>query len=131
MEWIVEADGVFRGGAKGLGLAGPLFGFAEQPEKPVKRWVNVAGDSRRDHRLLLRDAPKRFLDRFEVADRENTLHRTFVEEAIPHSQPRVAAQPLGAGKKRARSLASAAVADGSARRRGGARRASPEEGGQA
>jgi NTE family protein len=46
MEWIEEADGVFRGGGvKGLGLAGALLGFAEHPEKPVKRWVNVAGAS--------------------------------------------------------------------------------------
>jgi NTE family protein len=46
MEWIQEADGVFRGGGvKGLGLAGALLGFAEHPEKPVKKWVNVAGAS--------------------------------------------------------------------------------------
>lgn len=46
MDWIEEADGVFRGGGvKGLGLAGALLGFAEHPEKPVKRWVNVAGAS--------------------------------------------------------------------------------------
>ena len=46
MEWIDEAAGVFRGGGvKGLGLAGALLGFAEHPEKPVKRWVNVAGAS--------------------------------------------------------------------------------------
>src|SRR5712692_2630771 len=46
MEWIEEADGVFRGGGvKGLGLAGALLGFAEHPTKPVKRWVNVAGAS--------------------------------------------------------------------------------------
>ena len=46
MEWIAEADGVFRGGGvKGLGLAGALLGFAEHPEKPVKKWVNVAGAS--------------------------------------------------------------------------------------
>jgi NTE family protein len=46
VEWIDEADGVFRGGGvKGLGLAGALLGFAEHPEKPVKRWVNVAGAS--------------------------------------------------------------------------------------
>jgi NTE family protein len=46
MEWIEEADGVFRGGGvKGLGLAGALLGFAEHPEKPIKRWVNVAGAS--------------------------------------------------------------------------------------
>jgi NTE family protein len=46
MEWIDEADGVFRGGGvKGLGLAGALLGFAEHPEQPVKRWVNVAGAS--------------------------------------------------------------------------------------
>jgi NTE family protein len=44
--WIPEADGVFRGGGvKGLGLAGALLGFAEHPEKPIKRWVNVAGAS--------------------------------------------------------------------------------------
>lgn len=46
MEWVEEADGVFRGGGvKGLGLAGALLGFAEHDEKPVKRWVNVAGAS--------------------------------------------------------------------------------------
>jgi NTE family protein len=46
MEWIEEADGVFRGGGvKGLGLAGALQGFAEHPEKPVTKWVNVAGAS--------------------------------------------------------------------------------------
>lgn len=46
MEWIAEADGVFRGGGvKGLGLAGALQGFAEHPEKPVTKWVNVAGAS--------------------------------------------------------------------------------------
>jgi NTE family protein len=46
MDWIDEADGVFRGGGvKGLGLAGALLGFAQHPEKPVNRWVNVAGAS--------------------------------------------------------------------------------------
>src|SRR5437870_4387982 len=46
MDWIEEADGVFRGGGvKGLGLAGALLGFAEHPTKPVKTWVNVAGAS--------------------------------------------------------------------------------------
>ncbi len=46
MDWIDEADGVFRGGGvKGLGLAGALVGFAEHPTKPVHRWVNVAGAS--------------------------------------------------------------------------------------
>jgi NTE family protein len=46
VEWIEEADGVFRGGGvKGLGLAGALLGFAEHPQKPVKTWVNVAGAS--------------------------------------------------------------------------------------
>jgi NTE family protein len=46
MEWIQEADGVFRGGGvKGLGLAGALLGFAEHPTKPVTKWVNVAGAS--------------------------------------------------------------------------------------
>jgi NTE family protein len=46
MDWIEEADGVFRGGGvKGLGLAGALLGFAEHPEQPVKKWVNVAGAS--------------------------------------------------------------------------------------
>jgi len=44
--WIDEADGVFRGGGvKGLGLAGALLGFAESTDKPVKKWVNVAGAS--------------------------------------------------------------------------------------
>ncbi|HVM56567.1 MAG TPA: patatin-like phospholipase family protein [Gaiellaceae bacterium] len=46
MEWIDEADGVFRGGGvKGLGLAGALLGFAQHPTKPVHTWVNVAGAS--------------------------------------------------------------------------------------
>src|SRR5439155_19686647 len=46
MDWIEEADGVFRGGGvKGLGLAGALLGFAEHPTKPIKKWVNVAGAS--------------------------------------------------------------------------------------
>jgi NTE family protein len=46
MDWIDEADGVFRGGGvKGLGLAGALLGFAEHPTKPIHRWVNVAGAS--------------------------------------------------------------------------------------
>jgi NTE family protein len=46
MEWISEADGVFRGGGvKGLALAGALCGFAEHPTKPVTRWKNVAGAS--------------------------------------------------------------------------------------
>jgi NTE family protein len=46
VEWITEADGVFRGGGvKGLALAGALCGFAEHPEKPIKRWENVAGAS--------------------------------------------------------------------------------------
>lgn len=46
MEWIDEADGVFRGGGvKGLGLAGALLGFAEHEIKPVTKWVNVAGAS--------------------------------------------------------------------------------------
>jgi NTE family protein len=46
MDWIEEADGVFRGGGvKGIGLAGALCGFAEHPTKPVRRWVDVAGAS--------------------------------------------------------------------------------------
>src|ERR1041385_8498279 len=46
MDWIEEADGVFRGGGvKGLGLAGEPLGFAEPPTKPVKKWVNVGGES--------------------------------------------------------------------------------------
>jgi NTE family protein len=46
MDWIEEADGVFRGGGvKGLGLAGALLGFADHPTKPIKKWVNVAGAS--------------------------------------------------------------------------------------
>ncbi|HEY7074003.1 MAG TPA: patatin-like phospholipase family protein [Solirubrobacteraceae bacterium] len=46
MDWIDEADGVFRGGGvKGIALAGALCGFAEHPAKPVRRWVNVAGAS--------------------------------------------------------------------------------------
>src|SRR5215212_6557105 len=46
MDWIDEADGVFRGGGvKGLALAGALEGFADHPTKPIRRWVNVAGAS--------------------------------------------------------------------------------------
>ncbi|MBV8256717.1 MAG: patatin-like phospholipase family protein [Actinobacteria bacterium] len=46
MEWIDEADAVFRGGGvKGLALAGALVGFAEHPTKPVHTWKNVAGAS--------------------------------------------------------------------------------------
>jgi NTE family protein len=46
MEWITEADGVFRGGGvKGLALAGALCGFAEHPTRPIKTWKNVAGAS--------------------------------------------------------------------------------------
>jgi predicted acylesterase/phospholipase RssA len=46
MDWVDEADGVFRGGGvKGLGLAGALLGFADHPTKPVRKWVNVAGAS--------------------------------------------------------------------------------------
>lgn len=46
MQWIDEADGVFRGGGvKGLALAGALCGFAEHATKPVRRWRSVAGAS--------------------------------------------------------------------------------------
>ena len=46
VDWVDEADGVFRGGGvKGLGLAGALCGFAEHPTKPVTKWKNVAGAS--------------------------------------------------------------------------------------
>lgn len=46
MDWITEADGVFRGGGvKGLALAGALCGFAEHPTKPITAWKNVAGAS--------------------------------------------------------------------------------------
>lgn len=46
MDWIDEADGVFRGGGvKGLALAGALLGMADHPAQPVHRWVNVAGAS--------------------------------------------------------------------------------------
>jgi NTE family protein len=46
MEWIDEADGVFRGGGvKGIGLAGALEGFRDHPTRPIARWVNVAGAS--------------------------------------------------------------------------------------
>ncbi len=46
MQWITEADGVFRGGGvKGLALAGALCGFAEHPTKPVTTWRSVAGAS--------------------------------------------------------------------------------------
>jgi len=46
MQWIDEADAVFRGGGvKGLALAGALCGFAEHPTKPVRAWRNVAGAS--------------------------------------------------------------------------------------
>ncbi len=44
--WNTEGDAVFRGGGvKGLGLAGALEGFYEHPDKPIKKWVNVAGAS--------------------------------------------------------------------------------------
>ena len=46
MQWIDEADAVFRGGGvKGLALAGALCGFAEQATKPVNHWKDVAGAS--------------------------------------------------------------------------------------
>jgi NTE family protein len=46
VEWITEADGVFRGGGvKGLALAGALCGFAEHPTKPITTWKGVAGAS--------------------------------------------------------------------------------------
>lgn len=46
MQWIDEADAVFRGGGvKGLALAGALSGFAEHPTKPVRTWKSVAGAS--------------------------------------------------------------------------------------
>jgi len=46
MQWIDEADAVFRGGGvKGLALAGALCGFAEHPTKPVRTWKSVAGAS--------------------------------------------------------------------------------------
>ena len=46
MDWITEADGVFRGGGvKGLALAGALCGFAEHPTKPITKWDDVAGAS--------------------------------------------------------------------------------------
>jgi NTE family protein len=46
MEWITEADGVFRGGGvKGLALAGALDGFANHPTKPITSWKNLAGAS--------------------------------------------------------------------------------------
>ena len=46
MQWIDEADAVFRGGGvKGVALAGALCGFAEHPTKPVRTWKSVAGAS--------------------------------------------------------------------------------------
>lgn len=46
MEWIDEADAVFRGGGvKGIALAGAVLGFAEHPTKPVRHWENLAGAS--------------------------------------------------------------------------------------
>jgi NTE family protein len=46
VDWVDEADGVFRGGGvKGIALAGALCGLAEHHSKPVRRWVNVAGAS--------------------------------------------------------------------------------------
>jgi NTE family protein len=46
LDWITEADGVFRGGGvKGLALAGALDGFAKHPTKPITKWDNVAGAS--------------------------------------------------------------------------------------
>src|SRR6186997_2215338 len=44
--WNTEGDAVFRGGGvKGLALAGALLGFQEHKEKPITKWVNVAGAS--------------------------------------------------------------------------------------
>jgi NTE family protein len=46
VDWITEADGVFRGGGvKGLALAGALCGFADHPTKRITAWKNVAGAS--------------------------------------------------------------------------------------
>jgi NTE family protein len=46
MQWIDEADAVFRGGGvKGLALAGALAGFAEHPTRAVHTWKSVAGAS--------------------------------------------------------------------------------------
>jgi NTE family protein len=46
MQWIDEADAVFRGGGvKGLALAGALVGFAEHPTRAVHTWKSVAGAS--------------------------------------------------------------------------------------
>jgi len=46
VDWVDEADGVFRGGGvKGIALAGALCGIAEHHPEPVRRWVNVAGAS--------------------------------------------------------------------------------------
>jgi NTE family protein len=46
LEWVDEADGVFKGGGvKGLALAGALAGCAEHPTKPIRRWKSVAGAS--------------------------------------------------------------------------------------
>jgi NTE family protein len=46
MQWIDEADAVFRGGGmKGLALVGALVGFAEHSTKPVRNWKCVAGAS--------------------------------------------------------------------------------------
>ena len=46
MDWIKEADGVFRGGGvKGLALAGALDGFAKHETKSITHWENVAGAS--------------------------------------------------------------------------------------
>ena len=61
MQWIDEADAVFRGGGvKGLALAGALCGFAEHPTKPVNTWKERRGrERRRDHRLLPRHRTRR------------------------------------------------------------------------
>ena len=46
LEWVDEADGVFKGGGvKGLALAVALAGCAEHPTKPIRRWKSVAGAS--------------------------------------------------------------------------------------
>ena len=61
MDWIEEADGVFRGGGvKGLGLAGALLGFAEHPDEADQEvGQRRRRERRRDPRLLPRLRPRR------------------------------------------------------------------------
>jgi NTE family protein len=97
MQWIDEADGVFRGGGvKGIALAGALEGFADHPEKPVRRWVNVAGasagaiiacylalgHSARAMIALLREAPFAKFQDFPLRSKTLGVGRLFVRHGM-------------------------------------------------